>query len=125
MRTLLAVAAALAFGLGLPAHAAHCDADFYALCPDQPPCLVYEVTDGSAEGTSYLHHREGWAPGTYLLYEETNGAWTPKPAGAYASLLGREAVAHDLQRGGCSETFPRDCDWIRDCPDLPPDRLLL
>lgn len=123
-RALLVLGAVAALAVGLPAYAAHCETDFYSLCPDQPPCTLYELTDGTAAGTYYLHHRNGYAPDAYWVYEETNGAWTPKPAGAYSSHLHHDLLAHDLQRGGCSAFFPAGCDWLRDCPLLPPDQLL-
>lgn len=86
-------------------------------CQSEVPPGIVEVTTGSEDDTYYVDVRQPAELGVWL-YEESNGVWTPRAAGAYRD----DAAAHNLQRGGAS-----DLGTWEVCVDDPlelPDTLL-
>lgn len=84
---------------------------------------IIQLTGGSADTTYYLDDRSPspFANGEWL-YAESNGVWTPKPAGIYPLATNWPGLDFDLTRGGTAALLGRE----EVCRDLgTPDQLIL
>lgn len=111
MRSWFALAA-LALGVGAPVQASHCFDPAYGC--DGNACAGLVMVGDSPDRTYYVDDRNFVLGNGLWLYEESNGIW-----------VAGDALA-SLQRGGCSDLVPDDCD-ASPCPvpiGYVPDRLI-
>lgn len=94
----------------------------HASTGDCADATLVEITGGSAGMTFYVRYFGAAPTGPVAsglwLYQESNGYWDPKPAGAYVDPVG------DLQAGGSSPYVPGDNEPCPDDSDIGPDTLI-